>query len=376
MSRFLLALAALAGGLFLGLAPPAGAASPRGGWSSPAVTGDEAGTPVGTLQRPGPITGWAEFDQGIAGVGFTLVEDPALSAEPCSARGRVLPQSAPGGATRVEFAFDAPFPCNRRYQVRATVAPQQGPLGDDTNLVLNLLVDVAIPPAAASGVSAELGDDRMVTVRWSSAPQAPDFAGYRIERAVGEGKFAVVGEVGPVETDFLDHDVPDGGGSLRYRVIAMRPGPSGATVFAEPSSSAVAEVPPKPGAEATGSDSATELDSATRDGSGSRGSTSSTVRRASGSTATRRSPATRRTTATTIDTGYEASLPFDQPPAMASPRDPAVAPPSGDPAVVARIDDYSDDEGRRQTMLLLAGGSTAFSWAMLLRFVTRRALIV
>lgn len=366
MNRALLALAVLAAGALLVLAPPAGAASPRGGWSSPAITGDDAGTPVATLQRPGPITGWAEFDQGIAGVGFTLVEDPSKTGEPCSARGKVLSQSAPGGANRIEFAFDAPFPCNQRYQVRATVAPEQRPLRDDTNLVLNLLVDVALPPAPATGVTADVGGDRTVTVRWGSEPQAPDFEGYRVERAVGDEPFRRVGEVGATQTSFVDGGVPDAGGTLRYRVIAMRPGPRGdTTVFAEPSSPAVAEVPAAPG-EATAGDG-TQADGTGGDGgtggTGGTSGTSPTVRRA------QRGAITRRTTATTIDTGYQESLPFDR---SASP----TAPPPGDPAVVARLDDDSDDESRRQTMLLLAGGTAAFSWAMLLRLVTRRALLV
>lgn len=359
MTRRLLALALLAGGALLALAPTAGAASPRGGWSSPAITGDDAGTPVATLQRPGPIRGWAEFDQGIAGVGFTLVEDPSKGGEPCSARGAVLPQSVPGGANRVEFAFDAPFPCNRRYQVRATVAPEPRPLRDDTNLVLNLLVDVALPPAPATGVTIEVGGERSVTVRWGAGAQAPDFEGYQVERAVDDEAFRPVGEVGPTETAFVDGDIPDAGGSLRYRVIAMRPGPRpGTTVFAEPSSSAVAEVPARP--VTAGDEGASGAGSGGAGGSGDR-SGARTVRRGYGGTVTR------RTTATTIDTGYQESLPFDRS---------AVAAPAGDPAVVARLDGDSDEEGRRQTMLLLAGGTTAFSWAMLLRVVTRRALLV
>ena len=45
--------------------------------------------------------------------------------------------------------------------------------------------------------------------------------------------------------------------------------------------------------------------------------------------------------------------------------------PSGDPAVVATFDDPEDD-GKRQTALLVAGGGVAFSWAMALRFLSRR----
>src|SRR5690606_32499482 len=83
---------------------------------------------------------------------------------------------------------------------------------------------------------------------------------------------------------------------------------------------------------------------------------------------TTRTPAptpARRTTPTTLDTGYQEALPFR----------PSSAPPSGDPAVVARLGDEGDGS-QRETLLLVAGGTTAFSWAMLLRFVSRRAMVL
>jgi hypothetical protein len=70
-------------------------------------------------------------------------------------------------------------------------------------------------------------------------------------------------------------------------------------------------------------------------------------------------PRTRLTTPTTADTGYKEALPFK-------------APAGGDAAVVAHLD--GSDSSRRQSLLLVAGGTTAFSWAMALRFLTRRAV--
>jgi hypothetical protein len=69
----------------------------------------------------------------------------------------------------------------------------------------------------------------------------------------------------------------------------------------------------------------------------------------------------RSTTPTTADTGFQETLPFQ-------------SPTGGDAAVVARLDD-GDDGGQRDTLLLIAGASAAFSWAMALRFLTRRAAV-
>lgn len=352
------AAALLAGGALLSLAPPSVAASPSGAWTDPAPHTSHQDIPVAHLDRIRPLAGTASFEGGIAGVSFSLVDAPDPD-DPCSAAEEVLPQSSSGGGSKVDFAFDAPFPCNRRYHVRVRVEPQQRPLRNDSVLVMNLLVDVAVPPAPTIGIVAEVSG-RAVTVRWDPASQAPDFEGYQIQRATGGGQFTVVGEAPADATSFPDPAVPDAGGTLRYRVVGMRPGPeSGTTVFGESADTAIADLPPAPSA---------EDEEAAEDDDGGGGSGEGAVRHGSGGTVRRtfRTPtATRRsTTATTIDTGYQETLPFD----------PGSAP-AGDPAVVARIDD-DDTEGQRQTLLLVAGGSSAFSWAMLLRFLSRRALVL
>jgi hypothetical protein len=155
----------LAGGALLAGAPAASADSPSGAWTSPAPAGSVDDIPVAYLEAPQKLAGYAEFDQGVAGVAFTLVKDAATPNDPCSAASSVPPQSATGGGARVDFAFEASFPCNRRYQVRATAAPAQKPLRRDTPLVLNLWVAVAIPSAPTSGLTAELGGNRNVALR-------------------------------------------------------------------------------------------------------------------------------------------------------------------------------------------------------------------
>lgn len=355
----LVAAALLAGGAVLALAPPAPAATPTGAWTDPAPHTTYEDTPVAYLDTPRPLAGFAQFEGGIAGVSFNLVDTPDPN-DPCSATEEVVAQAAPGGANRVEFAFDAPFPCNRRYQVRARVEPQQRPLQSDSALVLNLWVDVALPPAPTSGVVAEVtGTD--VVVRWNSAAQAPDFEGFQIQRAAGAGGYEPVGEAGAHELSFIDASVPEEGGLYRYRVLGMRPGPEeGTTVFSESGGEATVEVPRSPDAPVSDGDgSVAGPGGGGGTGSGSGGS-SAPVRR------TFRTPSQvrRSTTPTTADTGFQETLPFGP-----------ASPPSGDPAVVARVDG-DDEEGQRQTLLLVAGGTTAFSWAMLLRFLSRRAMVL
>src|SRR5439155_6854109 len=118
-------------------------------------------------QQPQKLQGHADFTPGsIANVSFTLVQDAANtpSSDPCSASNAVKPQTTPTSGSHVDFAFDAPFPCNRKYEVRATVTPAKRTLQNDTPLLLNLWVGVAIPPAATSDLTAEPlnGDDRGV----------------------------------------------------------------------------------------------------------------------------------------------------------------------------------------------------------------------
>jgi hypothetical protein len=261
------------------------------------------------------------------------------------------PQSAPGGSGRVSFSFAARFPCNRRYQVRATVAPAQRPLRQETPLVLNLWVAVAIPPAPTTGLAAEVGADRAVSLRWDAAAHEPDFQGYEVRRSTG-AEFVPIGEVGPGGQTFVDRAVPPAGGQVRYQVVGLRPGPdAGTTVFADGGAPAEVTVAPAPGgsSSSTGSDGATGANGAIRPaGSGPVQSVHREFRTPG---------VARRTTPTTADTGYQETLPF--------------APPAGDQAVV-RIDD-DGDSGQRQTLLLVAGGTTAFSWAMALRLLTRRA---
>lgn len=350
----------LAVGSVLVPAAPAAADTPTGRWTSPQPTGTIDGVPAVVVTGADRLRGSAEYAAPIVSVSFGLARDATDPA--CSAQATTPPQTQPGGSNRVEFAFDASFPCNRRYQVEAIVEPSDRPLREDETLRLPLWVSVAVPPAPVSGLVAETvpAPGRGTNLRWDAATREPDFIGYEIRRATGEGPFRPIGEARPSAASFADVDVPAGGGSFRYQVVGMRPAPEGPdTVYGEPVTAEIEVPPPTPdepdGASVGGG----------RDGGVVGGGSSSGARTV---TRTYRPPSggTRRTT-TTLDTGFEETLPF-------SPQQQQqAAPPAGDPAVVARFEDDSPAEGNRETMLLVAGGGVAFSWAMALRLLLRRA---
>src|SRR5207302_8668128 len=101
-------------------------------------------------------SGSAGMPRPISYAVFCLKKKTNTSAgDPCSAANAVKSQSISPNAAHVDFAFDAPFPCNRTYEVRATVTPAKRTLQNDTPLVLNLWVGVAIPPAPTTGLTAK-----------------------------------------------------------------------------------------------------------------------------------------------------------------------------------------------------------------------------
>lgn len=378
--RRVAAACGLAVAALLTMAPPASAASPSGAWSDPEPDDDVDGVPLATLNRDGPLKGVADFDAGIASVSFRLSQDNAAgAADPCSAVDDVPPQVMSADSEHVVFSFRAEFPCNRRYQVTATVTPNQRPLRQDTPTDLPLFVDVAIPPAETSDVSATVvGSRRAVSLRWADTAHEPDFLGFEIRRSVDAGRFTKVGTAGVTATSFVDEDLPVGGGDLRYRVLGMRSGPrEGSVVYAEDGGVASTSIGAAPGeigsaegADGSGSSGGTGSGSGSSGGSdsGSSGGRASRLRTDLPSGSGSRVAVGRLdapATPTTVDTGFQETLPFQQ----RQGQDQETLP-SGDPAVVARIDD--DAPGTRETMLLMAGGGVAFSWAMALRLLSRR----
>jgi hypothetical protein len=371
--RRLVAAALLAGAALLGAASSAWADSPQGGWTDPSPNGQIDGVPVAVLQTNGQLKGVAEFSQGIATVTFKLEKDAvARPDQPCSAASGVQPQNkAGGGSSHVEFAFTATFPCNRRYEVSATVTPVQKPLRRDSDLVLDLYIDVAIPPPATTGLDAAVAG-RRVALTWDSAgQQMPDFEGFEIRRASGGGPFEALADVGTDATSYTDTAVPGAGGTFHYRVLQVRSGPeAGTVVYGPDGSTADAKVVP---AETTTEPPAGGGDGST--GAGGSGGTGGSTSSGAGTavlptghgtqSAHREFQVPGRETPTTVDSGFGQTLPFGK-------RKPGSSGAPGGSAI-ANLDSGGGDDGRRQTLVLVAGGTTTFSWAMALRFMSRRA---
>ena len=356
MTRKLVLVAISAGALLLSVAPHASAATPNGAWTSPSVTATYQNAPMATVSEAQQLGGFAEFDSGINSVDFSLLSD---ADGDCSAADGVQRQTANfGGAKRADFAFDASFPCNRRYEVRAVVHPQQQPLRNDSDLVLDLWVAVALPPDPVSSLKATALSDgeRGVSLKWEDSNNQPDFGGFAIWRSVGDGDWTYLDDAGPNASSYTDHAVPRAGGVVRYKVFGTRPGPDpGSKLVAASSPIAKADVdayvPPTTVAGEGG-------------GSGTGGSSGPSVR-VSGNEAPRVVTRTySRTSPTTLDTGFQETLPFQQPQSTD-------APPAGGTAI-ANLNDEGDSN-QRQSLLLVAGGTTTLSWALVLRYLTKRA---
>ena len=352
---------------------PASADTPTGRWTDPAPATQYQGAPLAYLQKAQQLRGQADFGAGsIASVSFTLVQDAANtpSTDPCSASNAVKPQSVAGGSSHVDFAFDAPFPCNRKYEVRATVTPAKRTLQNDSPALLNLWVAVAIPPAPTTGLTASplSGDDRGVKLTWAGVTREPDFVGFEIRRAIGDAAFEPVADAVPGATSWTDHKVPRNGGTLRYQVVGMRPGPeAGTTVFAPVGSTATATVDPAPTTTvpATGGSGG----SGGSDGSGatSGGPSGAGVPTGAASPSVHREfsvPGATSLTPTTVDDGFSERLPFKQRSGVAT----------GEGSSVANLSDGGGKGDGRQQALLVGGATVTFSWAMLFRFLNRRAL--
>jgi hypothetical protein len=356
VTRKVALIAVAVAALVLSMAPHASAATPNGAWTDPSVTGTYENAPLVTLTEAQQLGGFAEFDSGIRSVDFSLLTD---ADGDCSAADGVQPQTATfGGAKRADFAFDASFPCNKRYEVRAVVHPQPQPLRNDSDLVLDLWVAVALPPDPVSSLKATAlsGDERGVSLKWDKANTQPDFGGYAIWRSVGDGDWSYLDDVGPTATSYTDHAVPHDGGTIRYKVFGTRPGP-------DPGSKVIA--PSSPVAKTTVEAYVPPTTVAGDGGSGDGATTESTIK-VTGNEAPR--VVTRqysRTSPTTADTGFAETLPFQQP-------QPEVTEPAGGTAI-ANLNDDGNDSTRRQSLLLVAGGTTTLSWALVLRYLTKRA---
>lgn len=360
----------------LALALPASAHAPTVTWSVPTTDG---GT-TARLEEPQRIAGTARHTGGVQSVGFALVTDGAGA---CRAAPGTPPATQPGGGDAVAFSFAASFPCNEIYEVEVTVTPS-GAGGAHPVSRARLRIAVAHRPASPRGLAAEVpaGSAAAVVLRWDPVATTPDFAGYELRRALGDGPMQVLGSV--QEAGFVDEGVTRGA-RYRYEVAASRPDPDGGLVYSAQSATASVEVPaattttsPAPGATGAGSSG-----SGPSTGSGPATGTTDGARRSAGLPPlqiTRNGSAgagTTRTgggstTATTVDTGYDEALPFGP---DAGGDDEAGVEPTGGQQVVARVE-VGDGDDRRETLALVAAGMATLMGSWALRLVLRAARLV
>jgi hypothetical protein len=364
-ARRLLGFGAVLLSALLAWSPAAHAATPTGGWTDPAATAEQDGVPLAYIEAPQQLKGAADIQNGvIAQVDFSVAQDADAEGAPCAA-GKQAQTAKGNNRSHLDYAFNATFPCNRKYMVRAHVVPccfVHQPRDFD------LWVGVAIPSAPTAGlVAAYQKADRGVKLTWDDGPREADFAGFQVRRAIANGSFQAVADVAPGVTTWTDGNLPRNGATLRYQVVAMRPGPdAGTTVFSDDGATVTSVVPAAPGG--TGSGSSDDPSGGGTDDGATPRKAGSGVPKGSASSKVHREFSTRGSsskTPTTIDTGYDETLPFKQG--------------EGDEAIGESVAQFDDDGGGggtgRSTALLVGGASVTTAWAALLRLVTRRALV-
>ena len=353
--------------VILAAPPAAAAAEPTVTWSRPTV--DE---PV--LEAPGSITGTiasrAEDSQTIEQVEFELIPEVAADdpEDPCFVDfpedQRVQTFSGENGSETFEVDLD--FRCNRAYELVATVTygePLVGGVSIGTKTVTaGLFFDVAIPPGPVSGLAASYDPaTKQVALRWEANPEV-DLVGYLVERnPPGAEPFTSVNGGQPItSTSFTETITVED--EYRYRVTAVRSGPDADSQIRGKPSGVVTAGPERP--EPTVPDVPPPN---TRRAAPDRAD--GAAKRPSGGN---RSATPRPRTRTTVDDGFTQSLPFD--PSETTTVPPTSTPvPSGDAAVVARVDEGSDDDARRDTLVPIAGGLALVMGAVHLRLLSKRA---
>ncbi len=274
-------------------------------------------------------------------------------------------QPVSNGGMPQDFVLDVRFPCNRVYDITATVPFEtRGPVGlaGDVGSTSGEATDtvklsVAIPPVEVEGLEATYDPGtREVRLTWAPNPE-PDLVGYFVERIPpGQPGFSRVGDEPMTGTSFTD---PDIGEQHRYRVIAVRKGPGPRRIESEPTRS-VTSGPDTP--EPTGPDVPPPNQSRPDPPSRSSGAGNQSNRGGSGT------PGQTRTTSNI----FEETLPFD--PSQTTTTTPQSSEPPEDAAVLAEFDDdLSDAEQQRATLVPVAGGLALLVGAMHLFLLSRRA---
>ncbi|MFZ6003587.1 MAG: hypothetical protein ACOYXM_06590 [Actinomycetota bacterium] len=320
---------------------------------SPALAGESisGGRWAGSALDPGPTA----VDVGSYNLSGTFRRDinrsvqVTLSASPAGTGAcGIEPTVLPPGTTPRGFAANVPIPCNGIYTLAATaVTTDNNAVFPEETATLDRQVAVSAPAPQVTGVEAS-AQGRTITVIWNDMlPEAPDLAGYVVERSINGSAFEEVAATNPDELFYDDSDLPSSKGTATYRVLAVRPSPDGdkVSVASEEAATPFVAAPRTGGSGGDGgSDGGSGTDGSGSDGgsggsdgggggsdgSGAGGSSKPRVSAPRVFSGTFLPPLLRPvsqtvTTPTTLDTGYDESLPYarrsgggDDEPALAS----------------------------------------------------------
>ena len=121
------------------------------------------------------------------------------------------------GWKRYAYTADVPFAPTQNGDANIYVCI------DGTYDALDTQVSVRLPaPTVTNLVATAAG--HQVNLTWDDMRgEAPDLAGYRVERSIGGGSFTALQTVGPEVAAFTDTTLPSEGGKASYQVVALRP---------------------------------------------------------------------------------------------------------------------------------------------------------
>lgn len=330
-------------------------------WAAATMTVTSPSGSPPTFTSSAPITGTlkVEGEERLRQADFSLSRVP--EGDRCAteiAEGQRTLSMVDNNATEADFSLDVALPCNGDYELAAKVTYAE-PVAAGVSLSEEVEDEtfrfgVAIPPAEVKGLEATYEPEgKKVKLTWSPNSE-PDIIGYRIERNPPgpDGFKPLPGTV--VDTTFTDTlDIDE---EHRYRVVALRPGPGASQIAGEPSA-LVAAGPDGP--EPTVPDATLLRPPPAATGRSGSGAKTNTV------------PQARRGPVTTIDDGFGKNLPFDPSQTTSIPDAPAVPP--EDAAVLAIDDNPSDVDGRRATLIPIAGGLALLMAAVHMRLLSKRA---
>ncbi len=290
---------------------------------------------------------------------------------------RLCCESARGGT--VPFSLTTPaLVRNGTYSVRATATGHIVLSGIATQpAVAQSSFALAVPPAPPRLDPPQLVD-RTVRLAWTPGRADPDLMAYVVYRRIGTAGFAAIAPLAANVTTFVDDKLPPGGGSVQYRVDALRQGAVTSNNpndwIARGSNVVTAEIPvpptttTPPGQQETTTTTVVAPPAGPQaDGAVNNTDLSSLFQSAGGGVPSFPTPPT----VTLPDTGYSELLPVPtdgRAPAIEGRQQGRRTGSSG----TSELDAGSDDSNRRALLVPIAAGSVLCVTALHLRFLNRR----